>query len=370
MADPWKKHLDDIIPYKPGKPVEEVKRELGLERVIKLASNESPLGPSPAAVKAISSAASNVNRYPDGGCYYLRKALSEKLSVDGDNIVFGNGSDEIILLALHSFVDPGDEVVVADPTFMIYHIASMVKNARLRTVPLKNYRYDLKGMFDAVSPRTKVIFIANPDNPTGTYSNDKELRDFVEAVPGNVLVFIDEAYYEYASGGDYPETIDLIKREDKNVLVARTFSKAYALAGLRVGYGLGRKNLIGALNKVREPFNVNSLAQSAAVAALGDQQYMRSSVELVKTEKERVYSRLKDLGLGYIPSLTNFVLINVKRDSSVLFDKLLKKGIIVRDMSAWKMEGFIRVNMGLPEENDAFLRSFEQVLKDLPELAG
>ena len=367
MANPWKRHLDDIIPYKPGKPIEEVKRELGLERVIKLASNESPMGPSPEAVRAISSAAAEVNRYPDGGCYYLRKALSEKLSVDGDNLVFGNGSDEIILLALHAFVDPGDEVVVADPTFMIYHIASMVKNARLRTVPLKNYRYDLKGMLAEVTPRTKVIFIANPDNPTGTYANDKQLRDFVEAVPGSVLVFIDEAYYEYASGGDYPETIDLIKREDKNVLVARTFSKAYALAGLRVGYGLGRKDMISALNKVREPFNVNSLAQAAAVAALRDQEYMKSSVKLVKTEKERFYSRLTDLGIEYLPSLTNFILINVKRDSSVFFDELLKKGVIVRDMSAWKMDGFIRVNMGLPEENDAFFRSFEEVLKDLPE---
>lgn len=370
MADPWKKHLDDIIPYKPGKPVEEVKRELGLERVIKLASNENPLGPSPGAVKAIRSAAGGVNRYPDGGCYYLRKALSQKLSVDGDNMVFGNGSDEIILLALHAFVDPGDEVVVADPTFMIYHIASMVKNARLRTVPLKNYKYDLKGMFKEVTPRTKVIFIANPDNPTGSYSSDKELRDFVEAVPGSVLIFIDEAYYEYASGGDYPETIDMIKRRDKNILIARTFSKAYALAGLRVGYGLGRKELIGALNKVREPFNVNSLAQTAAVAVLEDEEYMRSSVALVKTEKDRVYSRLDDLGVAYIPSLTNFVLINVKSDSSVFFDRLLRKGIIVRDMSAWKMDGFIRVNMGLPEENDEFLLAFEQVIKDLPELTG
>ena len=324
------------------------------------------MGPSPEVIKAINSASRDVNRYPDGGCYYLRKALSEKLSVEEDNIVFGNGSDEVILLALHAFVDPGDEVVVADPTFTIYHIASMVKKAVLKTVPLKNYKYDLKGMLKEVTNKTRVVFIANPDNPTGSYAGDKELRSFIEAVPENVLVFIDQAYYEFASGGDYPETIDLIKREDRNVVVARTFSKAYGLAGLRIGYGLARKDIITALNKVREPFNVNSLAQVAATAALRDEKYMTSSVEFVKGERERFYSRLKGLGIDHIPSRTNFILINIKRDSSVFFNKLLKKGIIVRDMSAWKMKGFIRVNMGLKEENNAFFRAFEETLKEVP----
>jgi histidinol-phosphate aminotransferase len=361
---PWKKHLEEIIPYKPGRPIEEVKRELGLERVIKLASNESPMGPSPKVIEAINASSGDINRYPDGGCYYLRRALSEKFSIGEDNIVFGNGSDEVILLALHAFVDPGDEVVVADPTFMIYHIASMVKKAELKTVPLRDLKYDLEGMLKQVTDKTKVVFIANPDNPTGSYANDEELRSFVEAVPRNVLVFIDEAYYEFASGGDYPETLDLIKREDRNIIVARTFSKAYGLAGLRIGYGLARKDLIGALNKVREPFNVNSLAQTAAIAALDDERYMRSCVELVKGEKERFYHKLKSLKIRYIPSRTNFILIDIGRDSTLFCNKLLKRGIIVRDMSSWRMKGFIRVNMGLKGENDAFFQAFEETLKE------
>ncbi|MFH1552050.1 MAG: histidinol-phosphate transaminase [Candidatus Omnitrophota bacterium] len=366
MKRTWKKILDEITPYKPGKPIEEVKRELGLEKVIKLASNENPMGPSPKVIKAIEQEAKNVNRYPDGGCFYLRKALSDKLSVPEDNIVFGNGSDEIILLALRAFVDPGDEVIVADPTFLIYHIASMIKGAKVRTVPLKNYKYNLDGMLNAVTDRTRVIFIANPDNPTGSYVTADELASFIDRVPEDVLVFLDEAYYEFATGGDYPETQPLIKREDRNFVIARTFSKAYSLAGLRIGYGLAKPDIAAVLNKVREPFNVNSLAQAAALAALEDTEHIDKSVALVREEKEKFYEVFASLGVSYVPSRTNFVLVDTRRDSMKVFDYLLQRGVIVREMSAWGLAGCIRVNIGLKEENDLFIKVFTEAMRDIP----
>ncbi|MGB2661545.1 MAG: histidinol-phosphate transaminase [Candidatus Omnitrophota bacterium] len=361
----WRKHLDNVTPYKPGKPIEEVKRELGLDKVYKLASNENPIGPSGRVTEAIAGAAKDANRYPDGGCFVLRKALSKRLSVSGENLVFGNGSDEIIVLALHAFVDPGDEVVVADPTFLVYHIASMVKNAKVRAVPLKDYKYDLQGMLGAITDRTKVVFIANPDNPTGSYVTQDELDLFLDKVPENVLVFIDEAYYEYATGEDYPETQGLIEREDRNVVVARTFSKAYSLAGLRVGYGMARPDIAEALNKVREPFNVNSLAQIAAVAALEDEKHIERSVNLVKEEKKRFYEFFDSISVKYVPSKSNFILVNTARDSMKVFDYLLRKGIIVREMSPWRLKGHIRVNIGLKEENDAFFKAFKEAMKEI-----
>ncbi|MFH1798555.1 MAG: histidinol-phosphate transaminase [Candidatus Omnitrophota bacterium] len=357
-----KKHLNNIKPYKQGKPIEEVKRELGLKKVIKLASNESPRPPSKKTIEAIKKQAASVNRYPDGGCFYLREALSKKLSIPGDNIVFGNGSDEIIILALQAFVKPGDEVITANPTFLVYGIASMVKGARVREVPLKNYKYDLEAMLKAVTRRTRVVFIANPDNPTGTYVTKKELDLFLKNVPRDILVFIDEAYYEFARGGDYPETLSLIKTGNRNIIIARTFSKAYGLAGLRIGYGLAGKDIADILNKVREPFNVNSLAQTAAIAALSDDSYMEETIKFIKEEKEKYCGVFKSLNVGYLPSKANFILINTKRDSKEIFNRLLAKGIIVREMSEWGLDGFIRVTIGLPDENKAFFKAFREIV--------
>lgn len=365
MKKKWRTVLDQITPYKPGKPIEEVKRELGLKNVIKLASNENPMGPSPAVLKAISDAAKDVNRYPDGGCFYLRRALSKKLSVSEDNLIFGNGSDELILLSLRALINPGDEVVVASPTFLIYHLASMVKGAKVNTVPLKDYKYDLDGMFKAITDKTKVVFIANPDNPTGSYVTSEELTGFIEKVPEDVLIFLDEAYYEFAKGGDYPETLSLVNREDKSVLIARTFSKAYSLAGLRVGYGIARNDIASMLNKVREPFNVNSIAQAAAIAALGEEEYLKSCIKLVHDEKKRFYEVFDSLGTKYVPSRANFILVSTKCNSQKVFDYLLKKGVIVREMSAWGLDGFIRVNVGLKEENDVFFEAFKEAIKEI-----
>lgn len=364
MKKIWKKHLDEVKPYKPGKPIEEVKRELGLEEVIKLASNENPLAPPEKVLRAICEKAKDINRYPDGGCFYLRKALSKKLSVSEGSLVFGNGSDELILIALRAFLEAGDEVVVADPTFLIYHIASMVKGANVKVVPLKDFKYDLEAMANAITEKTKVVFIANPDNPTGSYVTSEELSSFIEKVPEGVAIFLDEAYYEYARGGDYPETLELAGREDKNIVIARTFSKAYGLAGLRVGYGIMREDIAEVLNKVREPFNVNSLAQTAALAALEEESYMKKSVELVREEGKKFYEFFDSLRVKYIPSRTNFILIDTGKDASKIFESLLKEGIIVREMSGWGLKGFMRVNIGLPEENEAFFKAFERIIKE------
>ena len=366
MKKLWKEILDQITPYEPGRPIEEVKRELGLDKVIKLASNENPLGPSAKVMEAINAAAKDVNRYPDGGCFYLREAISAKLSVPGEKIVFGNGSDELIILALRAFVHPGEEVIISDPTFLVYKIGSKIVGADIITVPVKNFTYDLDTILAKITPKTKLIFIANPENPTGTYIPKDKLEAFIEKVPKDVVVFIDEAYYEFASAEDYPETIALTEMEDKNVIVSRTFSKAYGLAGLRLGYVIARKDLAEAVNKVREPFNINSIAQAAAIAALDDEESLNYSIQLVKEEKEKMYKAFDEMDVEYVPSGTNFILIDTKRDSKEVFSRMLNAGIIIRDMSAWALEGFVRVNVGLPEENDEFIKIFTSVIKEVP----
>ncbi|MCK5451702.1 MAG: histidinol-phosphate transaminase [Candidatus Omnitrophica bacterium] len=364
MGIKYKRTLDKTTPYKPGKPIEEVKRELGIKEVIKLASNENPIKPSEKVINAVMKAAENINRYPDGGCFYLREALSKELSVPGENIIFGNGSDEIIIFAIRTFVSPGDEVIISDPTFLIYRIASEIENAVIKVVPSKDLEYDLEAMLDKVTPRTKMIFIANPENPTGSYISDVKLRDFIEKLSDEIIIFLDEAYYEFAKGGDYPETLDLIEREDRNVIISRTFSKAYGLAGIRIGYALARKDIAEVLNKIREPFNINSIAQAAAIAALKDNEYLEKSVELVKQEKKKIYNELNSLGVRLFPSRTNFILMDTGRDSVKIAGDLLKQGIIVREMSGWGFKGYIRVNIGLQEENDKFIEMFRRMIKN------
>jgi histidinol-phosphate aminotransferase len=356
--------LDEITPYEPGKPIDEVKRELGLGRVFKLASNENPFPPSRKVMDAMSRAALAVNRYPDGGCYHLRQALSDRLKVPGENIIFGNGSDELIILALRAFVRPGEEVIISDPTFMVYKIGARVVEADIRVVPSVEHNYDLEGILEAITPATRMIFIANPENPVGSYIDEERLRRFIERLPRHVVLFLDEAYYEYAAGGDYPETLKWALDEGKSVMVSRTFSKAYGLAGLRLGYVVSRGELAGAVNKVREPFNVNSIAQAAAMAALDDEQSLCRSIEHVRKEKQRLYRFFESLGLKYVPSRTNFVLVDTGTDSVRVFDHMLREGIIIREMSSWGMKGYIRVTIGTEEENDRFLAVFKKAVRD------
>ncbi len=361
MSVTIKSNILGIQPYVPGKPIEEVKRELGLTSVIKLASNESPFGPSPKVLRAMRAAAASVNRYPDGGCFYLRQALAKKWKLDPGQILFGNGSDEIIVMAIRAIVSPGEEVIVAKPSFLIYEIASRIEGATVRAVPLKNLRYDLPAMRAAVTPKTKIIFIGNPDNPAGTYVNDSELREFVAAVPENILIFVDEAYYEFVSAKDYPDSLQLV-RSRGNVLVTRTFSKMYGLAGLRVGYGMGPRGLIAALERIREPFNINSIAQAAALACLADGAYYRRIARQIAAEKKVLCRGLKKLGVDYKESFTNFILIDLKKDSTQVAQALLKKGVIVRDMNFWGLKNFIRVTVGTKAENGKLLKTLKEVL--------
>lgn len=352
-----------VKPYTPGKPIEEVQRELGLDDVIKLASNESCLGPSPKAVAAIRKNLNEINRYPDATNFYLRRRMAKFLGVREENLVFGNGSDEIIGLAMRAFVGDGDEVVIAKPTFLIYEIASQIQNASITFVPLTaDFRYDLRAMKRAITPRTKIIFIANPDNPTGTYVTKAELDEFLDGLPGRPIVFLDEAYFEFAaySYKDYPNGLDYISRP--NIIVSRSFSKAYGLAGIRIGYGIGDPGTIGYLERVREPFNINLLAQVGARAAVDDRAFLKKKLVHVAREKEFLCAAFTKLGLTYIPSATNFILVDAKRDCKAVFNGLLAKGIIVRDMKSWGLDTFIRVTVGTRAENRRFLKALQGCL--------
>lgn len=355
------KTIFNVQPYVPGKPIDEVKRELGLKNVIKLASNENPYGPSPKALQAIRRAAKDVNRYPDGDCFYLRQALAKRLKISPRQFVFGNGSDEIIVLAVRVFVSPGDEVIIADPSFLIYGIAARIAGANVKAIPLRDFYYDLEAMKRAVTDKTRIIFLGNPDNPSGKYLTQKQLEDFLSGLRENIIVFIDEAYYEYVRAKDYVDSPGLLKKH-KNIIVTRTFSKMYGLAGLRVGYGVAGEAIIDCLNRIREPFNVNSLAQAAALACLADQPYYRTIARKIERQREVLYRGIRKLELKCVESYTNFVLIDMRRDASRVAGALLAKGVIVRDMSVWGLKEFIRVTIGTEAENKRFLNALTQIL--------
>ncbi len=356
-----RKEILKIKPYIPGKPIEEVKRKLHLTEVIKLASNENALGPSGKAMQAMKRALSQVNRYPDGGCFYLKKKLAQKLKVRPQNLVFGCGSDELIVLALRAFVDKGDEVIIARPTFLIYELASRIAGAKIKIVPLKNFRYDLPAMKRAISAKTRMVFIANPDNPTGTYVDKKAVAQFMSGLPANLIVYFDEAYYELAEKRDFPQTLKYLN--SRNVIVARTFSKAYGLSGLRIGYGLARSRIIEYLNKVREPFNVNSLAQAAAAAALDDQAHLVRTGRMLRQGKKYLYQNFRKLNLYFVESVTNFILVKIGLRANAVCQRLLRKGIIVRNMRAWGMNNFIRVTIGTMSENRKLIQELSKILR-------
>jgi histidinol-phosphate aminotransferase len=351
-----------VKPYQPGRPIDEVKREKGLKKVIKLASNENPFGPSPKVLKAIMKAAEDVNRYPDGGCYYLRSAVAKHLGVNGDQLIFGNGSDEVIVLAIHAFVEPGDGVIVSHPSFAVYAIGAKLAGADLKVIPMVDFRHDLKSMAAAVTQKTKLIFIDNPGNPSGGFVTAKELQEFLKNVPKDVVVFLDEAYYEYGRmESEYPDSLPWLDKYP-NLIIARTFSKAYALAGLRVGYAVANPEMIDILNRVREPFNVNSIAQAAAVSALKDLPYYKRSLTVVQTGRVYLYEQIKKLGLTFVPSATNFILIDLGMESKTVADSLMAKGVIVRDMTPWGLKTFIRITIGLPEENQQCIKVLKKIL--------
>jgi histidinol-phosphate aminotransferase len=357
-----KENITSILPYQGGKPIDELKREMGLKNIVKMASNESPFSPSTSVLKALKAELLRLNRYPDGNCYYLRQELSKKLKISQKSLTLANGSDEIVVLTLMGFLKESEEVIIAEPTFLVYKIASSVQEATIRFVPLKNYRYDLDGMLDAITDKTKIIFIANPDNPTGSYVTEKELGKFLKNVPKNVIVVLDEAYREFVSTEDYPfKTIDMIGSHP--IIIMRTFSKIYALAGLRVGYAISNPSIADILNRVREPFNVNSLAQVGAVAALKEKRYIDEIKKIILEQKNYLYRELKRLNVQFVESQTNFILLLFNFPGIKLYEFLLEKGIIVRDMSGWGLKNCIRVTIGLPKENRLFIKYLEEFLR-------
>ena len=351
-------NIKSINPYVPGKPVEELERELGISGSIKLASNENPLGPSPKAVNAVRKALDGLNRYPDGSGFYLSQALARNLGVDITQVLLGNGSNELIELAVRTFVSPGDEVVSADPSFVVYKMITQAAGGTNVIVPCKDLRHDLDAMADAITPRTVLVFIANPNNPTGTMNTKEEMDRFLARVPDHVLVCVDEAYFEYVTRADYPDSIDYV-REGKNVLALRTFSKIYGLAGLRIGYGITKPELAEVMNKVRQPFNTNSPAQAGALAALADRKHVEKSVTLNNEGKQLLYREFDRLGVAYVPTETNFLFFETRFDGRELYGSLLKKGVIIRPMGGKRL----RVTIGLPEENKRFVEELEAALR-------
>ncbi|MDI3533869.1 MAG: histidinol-phosphate aminotransferase [Thermosediminibacterales bacterium] len=356
-----RKSIFNIKPYIPGKHIDELKRELGLSEIIKLASNENPLGPSPLAIKSMSKAIHEVSFYPDSYNYYLKEALSEKLSVKRENLIIGNGSDEIIKLIAEAFLEEGDEIITGYPSFSEYIFAGKLMSAECILVDLNNYRLDLEQMFKKISPKTKLVFICNPNNPTGSIVTKQELDDFMNKLPENVIVVIDEAYHEYVMSSDYPDSLKYVK-EGKNVIVLRTFSKIYGLAGLRIGYGIANPELIECINRVKEPFNVNMIAQVAAVESLKDRDHVEKSRQLVNAEKKYLYEQFESIGLEWVDSETNFILVDTGTDSTKLFHELLKLGIIIRSGEIFGLPNHIRVTIGTREQNEKFINALKSLL--------
>jgi histidinol-phosphate aminotransferase len=354
--------LKDLPVYQPGRPIEEAARELGMppEDIIKMASNENPLGPSPLAVTAMRKVLDSINLYPDGNAFYLKQKLATKLAVQPTNLILGNGSNEIIELIGHALLEPGTEVVVSQYCFAVYPLVTLMFGAKLVTVPAKNYGHVLPAMLRAVTPRTRVIFVANPNNPTGTLAPAGEITDLINKVPNHVLLAMDEAYIEFL---DKPQHLVplIISGEKPNLLLMRTFSKILGLAGLRIGYGVGHPDVIAALEKARQPFNINSVAQAGALAALDDEEHVRQTRSNNAAGLKFFSEAFRRLALEFIPSSANFILVRVG-DGQRVFEELQKLGVIVRPMGGYQLGEWIRISIGTPEQNQRCLESLTKVL--------
>ena len=352
--------LRDLAVYEPGKPIEETARELNVDPtdIIKLASNENPLGPSPKALAAMRNAIAFAHRYPDGGGFYLREALAAKLKVSRENIILGNGSNEIIEFLAHAFLNRGDEIIASEHAFIAYKLIAAVFGAHTIETPSADFHHHLDEMLAAITPRTRLIFIANPNNPTGTLVTQNKIDNFMQRVPENVVVCFDEAYFEYVDPA--PDTLRFV-RANRNVIVLRTFSKMHGLAGLRVGYGIARTELADILQKTREPFNVSSIAQTAALAALADGAHQRKTKRL--TDEGRAYfeREFKSINLDFVPSAANFVFVKVG-DGAAIFKALLQRGLIVRALKGYKLPEWIRISIGTMEQNQKCIVALKEVL--------
>ncbi len=361
MVNLIRESVKNIKPYIPGKPIEEVKRELGITgEVDKLASNENPLGPSPLAMKAVKDSIQEMNLYPDDANFYLKNKLAEYLNVSTDELFIGNGSVEIIHYATLAFLNSSERVIMAKPSFIMGKIESQIMDGEIVEVPVKNYKTDVEGIISKINSKTKIIYIDNPNNPLGSMLTAEDVEKIMENANEDILVILDEAYYEYIDREDFPESIKYIK-DNRNVLVLRTFSKIYGLAGMRVGYGIAKKEIINALNRVRLPFNIGRLSQVAALAALDDDKHRERSKKMVAEGKRYLYEKFENMHIPYIKSETNFIAIDIKRDTDKVFTNLQKKGIIVRPLKPYGLPTFLRVTVGLSEQNKRFI----DALKDL-----
>ena len=353
--------IETMVAYQGGKPIEEVKRELGISDIIKLASNENPLGPSPLAMRAIEESSKQVHLYPDGNAYYLKAALAKHLGVNEDYLILTNGSNEVLTLVGETYLGPGDEVIYAEGAFVVYEHVAQVSGATSVVVPMQNDTHHLPSIAAAITDRTKVIFIANPNNPTGTMVTTTDTAHFMAQVPEDVLVVFDEAYYEYVTRSDYPQTLPYVM-EERNFIITRTFSKIYGLAGLRVGYGIAKPSLIATMNPVRQPFNCNLIGQAAARAALQDTDYVEKSRELNATGKMYLYAEFDRLSLRYIKTEGNFIMVFVNQSGKDFSNAMLKKGVIVRAMDSYGFKDAIRVTIGRQQENERFIQVLTKLI--------
>jgi histidinol-phosphate aminotransferase len=351
--------IEKLRPYEAGKPIEELARELGISDAVKLASNENPLGPSPLALQAAQGALADIHRYPDANTYRLRERLSAHLGAPMDQIILGNGSNELLDLLVGTFVTPDEHVVFGDPAFVVYQLASLAHGVQFTPVPLANDVHDLSALAGAVKPNTKVLFVANPNNPTGTYVTRAAMEKFLREVPEQVIVAVDEAYFEYADAPDYPDCLQLRGARER-LVVLRTFSKIYGLAALRVGYAVGPANLVDYMNRVRAPFNVSSVGQAAALAALDDAAHVEKSRTTNREERAKLEAALSGFGFRVVPSQANFVYVDTGRPARALYDALLRKGVIVRPFGA--LPTSLRITVGTRAENERCIGALREVI--------
>jgi histidinol-phosphate aminotransferase len=361
--------LEHLRPYVPGTPIEEVQRKYGLTDVIKLASNENPIGSSPKALAAIQQALSRLNFYPDSQSYDLRQHLAECLAVGPEQLLIGNGGDGVIMELCMAYLDQGDEVIVSRSSFPVYDVFVNVMRARLIKTPLRNYGLDLEAMADAITDKTKAIFVCNPNNPTGTIVTADEVTAFMERVPDDVLVVFDEAYYELVASDRYPDTLQYVHQGRENVLVLRTFSKVYGMAGIRLGYGIAMPSLLAPMKQARESFAVNLLAQAAGIAALQDQAFLQKTVEANNASRQWLYKQFERLDLFYLESHTNFILVHIGPRAGEVQQELLKQGVIVRPCNGYDLPEFLRVTVGTLEQDARFVQTLEDVLKEMERVA-
>ena len=360
---PTRKEIESLGVYVPGKPIEEVKREFGLDRVVKLASNENPFGASKLAVQAITEAAQNTAIYPDGYAQALRTKVAEFYNVSENQLVFGNGSDEVIQFLCRSLLSKGTNIVTAHPTFSQYKLNATIEGAEIIEVPLQDGVHDLSAMLNAINENTRIVWVCNPNNPSGTYNTEEDFLSFIEKVPSDVLVVSDEAYYEYVTAKDYPETIPLLEKYD-NLMILRTFSKAYGLASLRIGFGIGNPTLIGQIDPVRPPFNTTSLAHAAAIAALDDQQFIKDCYEKNINGIAQYVAFCEKYDLYYYPTQGNFILIDLQTPGDEIFNYLLQRGFIVRSGQALGFPTCVRITVGSHEENEGIITELSNWLDE------